>query len=512
MTTTLRGDPDAIGAEDLVVRVGQRDATWLEFDGSIGDLQKFKQVHLVAKFAVADLRHVQSLVEHDLPHVGPIRGGLTLSDRDGTLGIELLRVAGGREGTLEIDFSGGIGHLMERDEIEFDAKIEVKHLSIIGDLFGVDLPPIGPISFSGHMTGHDEELSAHGRARLDETVFIGDLSGSVAPGTRPRLRARIQSKHVHLADVGIEFLPNPSEQNRVEGVDSESWWSGNAPLPFLEWLQVLDADIVLEADRVSGRSGLEVKPLRLVIQLDDGNLVIPDVAAGYQTGTVKLEAQIDARTSVPSFALKGRADNVNLTTLIAQLDEDTESAGLLDVLVDLESRGSALSEIRSNLAGSLRLLLKNGTLASKYGSAFVNNVVKLSLPALIPHRTPQFGCIVAEFQLADGVATVGNLVLDSAKTHVAGSGTIDIGANAFDLELHPKAKKPGVINLAAVVDVSGPLADPVFKPRLHTVPGNVARGLISNVLAPGAALIQPFRSKNEMDALCAKGFPVEPPG
>jgi hypothetical protein len=35
--------------------------------------------------------------------------------------------------------------------------------------------------------------------------------------------------------------------------------------------------------------------------------------------------------------------------------------------------------------------------------------------------------------------------------------------------------------------------------------------LISNVLAPGAALIQPFRSKGEMDSLCAKGFPVEPP-
>jgi hypothetical protein len=43
-------------------------------------------------------------------------------------------------------------------------------------------------------------------------------------------------------------------------------------------------------------------------------------------------------------------------------------------------------------------------------------------------------------------------------------------------------------------DVSGPIAAPVFTARFRTVPGNVVRGLVSNALAPGKALGQPFRS------------------
>ncbi len=78
--------------------------------------------------------------------------------------------------------------------------------------------------------------------------------------------------------------------------------------------------------------------------------------------------------------------------------------------------------------------------------------------------------------------------------------------------LRLKAKQPGLLNLAAVVDVSGPLAAPNFNPRLRTVPGNLARGLISNALAPGAALLLPFRNRAKIDALCTQGLPVEPLG
>jgi uncharacterized protein involved in outer membrane biogenesis len=229
-------------------------------------------------------------------------------------------------------------------------------------------------------------------------------------------------------------------------------------------------------------------------------------------GTVRVEARVGARTSVPSLALKAHVDDLDLATLAAQLKENTESAGLLDALVDLESRGTTPTEIRSNLAGSSRFVLKEAALASQYGSAFVKNVAKVSLPSLMTSRSAHFGCIVADFQIADGVATVDHLFLDSEKAHVVGSGMIDIAADTFDLTLQPKAKKPGVLNVAAIVDVTGPLAAPIFNPRLRTVPGNVARGLISNALAPGSVLLRPFRHRAESDALCAKGLPVEPHG
>ena len=138
------------------------------------------------------------------------------------------------------------------------------------------------------------------------------------------------------------------------------------------------------------------------------------------------------------------------------------------------------------------------------------NVAKVSLPSLVSRRSPHFGCIVAEFEVADGVATVVNLFLDSESAHVTGSGSIDVGADSFDLTLRPKSKKPDLLSVSAVVDVSGPLTSPVFEPRLRTLPRSVARGLFSNVLAPGTALLRPFRSRAEADALCAQGLPTRP--
>jgi hypothetical protein len=435
-----------------------------------------------------------------------------LSDRDDTLGIEMLRIGGGREGMLEVDFKGAIDDLIENNEIEVDMKIDAKHLGVIGELFGVDLPPIGPDSFSGQLTGDDEKITASGRTRLDETVFQGEASGSFAPGSRPKLRVHFRSDHVRLEDVGIEPRSDRSESERVRDKNDAGWWSGDAPLPFFQELLTLDADVTLQVDRLTGRSGFELKRLRLEAHLNDGNLEISAVAEGHQSGALQLEARVDAKTATPNLSLKASVDYVDLATLTAQLKTDSESMGRLDVLVDLESRGSTPTEIRSNLAGSFRFLIKDAALATRYGSSFVKNVAKLSLPSLVTHRSPQFGCIVAELQIANGVATVVNLVLDSANAHVTGSGTIDVGADSFDLRLRPKAKKPGILNVAAEVDVSGPLSAPVFKPRLHTVPGNVVRGLLSNVLAPGAALIQPFRSPAEADALCTQGLPIEPHG
>ena len=80
-----------------------------------------------------------------------------------------------------------------------------------------------------------------------------------------------------------------------------------------------------------------------------------------------------------------------------------------------------------------------------------------------------------------------------------GSGTIDIGADAFDIIMIPKVNEPGLVSLSAAVKVSGPLAAPVFSPQYTSVPMRAARGFVSGLLAPGSALLKPFRKSGETD-------------
>jgi uncharacterized protein involved in outer membrane biogenesis len=506
-SVSIRGNKNTLSADDFAVKIGSRDATWLEATGSVADLANFTGVHLTGEFAGADIRYANPYFDHELPDVGPVRGNATLSDRDGSLGVEELRIGGGREGTLTFDFTGRFDHVLDRDEIGVDAKIEAKSLALIGDLFGVDLPPIGPVAFSGTMNGSDEKFESHGSTQLDESLFIGDWSGSFARGARRSIKAKLRSQHVRLADLGIE--PQPTEKD-VGLANSTSWWSSREQLPF-ELLEFVDADLVLEANRVSGAAGFELEGVRVLVRITDGFMEIPEFTVGYETGTVRTQAVIDASDSFPELALKVEVNDVNLTPLLAQVRQNVEEAGVLDVSIDVKSRGNNPVEIRSNLAGTVRLVARDGALAGRYSREFVTDFATLAVPSILTGRASRFGCVVIDFEIESGVASARELLLESEKISVTGSGTVDIGADAFDIVLVPKVHEPGLVSLSAAVDVSGPLADPVFKPRYSNIPLQAVRGFVSNVLAPGSALIKSLR-KSKDKSPCDRLRPVAAPG
>jgi hypothetical protein len=492
-----------LSADDFAVQIGSRDATWLEAGGSVVDLVSFTGIDLSGEFAGADLRYANPYLDRKLPDVGPIRGNVTLSDRDGALGFENFRVAGGRDGSLTFDFSGRVDDLRDRDEIGIDVKVEGKSLSIIGDLLGVELPSIGPVSFNGHVVGSDEKLESRGTTRLDQSTFAGELSGSFAGRPRPSIHARLRSDHARLSDIGIEPSSETAESEKDDGANAESWWSSDTPLPF-EWLEALDADLALQVDRVSGRAGFAIEGLEISLRLEDGVLEIPEFTVGYEAGTIRTRLHLDVSGSTPEQALAVEINAVHLTPLLAQVRQNVEEAGVLDASFDFRSRGGRVVEIRSNIAGTVRLVSRDGALAGRYSSEFATDFARVAIPSIMTGRSPRFGCIVADFEIEHGVASARELFLESEKISVVGAGTVDIGADAFDIVLIPKVNEPGLVSLAAAVEVSGPLADPVFKPNYTTMPMHLMRGFVSSVLKPGAMLMKRFqksKGKSPCDSL-----------
>jgi uncharacterized protein involved in outer membrane biogenesis len=494
-SVVIRGSASALSANDFKLEIGSRDSTWLEAGGSVADLANFTGVHLTGEFAGADLRYANPYLDHELPDVGPVAGSAILSDRDGSLGVEKLKLSGGRKDTLLFDFSGRVDRVRGRDEIEVDTHLEAASLSLIGDLFGIELPPIGPVAFDGTMNGSDEKIESQGSTKLDESLLIGNWSGSFAGNSRNSIEARLRSQHVRLGDLGIEPHSDDGDAG-VEPANSTSWWSSRDPLPF-EWLDEIDADVVLEADRVSGTAGFELDEVRVSVQLQGGRLEIPEFEVGYESGTVRTQAHIDASGSLPELGLKMDVNAVHLTPLLAQVRQTVEEAGLLDASIDIRSRGNNPVQIRSNLAGSVRLVGRDGALAGSYSSEFATNIAVLAVPSILTGRAPRFGCIVTDFEIDQGVANTRELFVESEQISVVGSGTVDIGRDAFNITLIPEVHEPGLVSLSTAVIVSGPLADPVFSPQYRGMPKQAVRGFVSNLLTPGKTLVKPFRKPKD---------------
>jgi hypothetical protein len=100
-------------------------------------------------------------------------------------------------------------------------------------------------------------------------------------------------------------------------------------------------------------------------------------------------------------------------------------------------------------------------------------------------------CFRAAVALEHGIASVDSFMLKGATETVYGSGKIDLVKGHYDLLLTPTTSQPGLLSVAAQVEVVGPLDDPQFRPVKRTIALSAARSLISTVLRPARAVLSP---------------------
>ncbi|UCE87207.1 MAG: AsmA family protein [Deltaproteobacteria bacterium] len=491
----------ALGIDALQVRMGRRSGSWVDVSGSIGDILERRRISLDVGFGTADLRALGEAFGRSLPPIARIDGSARLSDADGTLGIEDLELRAGERGLVEVRLTAELDDLFGRDEFEVVAELRARDLAVLGAAAELELAPIGPVEFKGRLRGSNEALRATGVAlRVGETRLRGDASGSFVPDERPALRARIESPHVRIADLGFVRRTAAAEPAALVPPEAET-------LPFEE-LRALDLDLELRAKRITGYAGLDVQNAHVTVRLHDGELLIGDAAASYKQGRVRAEAEVDARTPDPHLAVNLDAKAIDLAVLMAQFEEDSEVSGLLDATLGLKSRGATLDALRASLSGNTRVVVRDGTVASKYGRMFVVNLGRAAFPMLRTPKAPRLGCTVAEFEIEDGIATAQTILLEGGEVAVTGAGRIDLVRGVYELRFVPTARDPGLLSVAPQVDVRGPLANPVFRPVTSTLATSLGRGLLSNARRAGLSALRPFRSRNEAlvqgKAACAK--------
>ncbi len=491
----LHARSGALGLEEIAVEIGRPEEIHARVQGSVRQLRELRGIQLRAKVGVPDTQQLAPYLKRDLPPLGALSGSVEFSDSDGTLGIESVEVHA-RGGAFSLELSGAFDDLREIDEIDVSAELRADDLAALGRLFDVSLPPIGPVEFSGRVKGDDEELTASGRVRIDRTEVSGRGLARFADG-RPYIEATLHSPHVHLDDLGIHPETDTSE------VRSRATARAREADP-LEQLRAVDLELALKLDRVSGEAGLDVRDAELRVTLRDGELRL------YLTdspGTALVALLVDARTPEPSFKLKASANGIDIAKLAAQVNADTESAGNLQARIELRSTGATWDAVRAGLEGQIWIRIHDWAVAGRASREFMRSMRLAFLPSSKPPPLQTFGCFVAEAKVEAGVAKLEKLIFDGGNAIVTGSGTVDLARDTLDLRLVPTVRDPALLSISPTVDVSGPLADPVFKPVHRTLATSAARALISGALKPAGALLRPLTRQEEKDPVACE----EPP-
>jgi uncharacterized protein involved in outer membrane biogenesis len=422
--------------------------------GAIGDLLAFRQVDLRSDFTLPTISLLATVDLEPKAELGRVHGDLRLSDADGTMGFDHLTAELRGTDLVAVKAEGSIGDFGGLDDIQLQTRLEVPSPPALAEVLDVDLATLAPLRFEGKLLGHRGRFEADGQARLGRTEVSGLLSGDLR-GARPSFKGQLHSPRVQLADFGLtpagdtQVAPSPSAPERL--FDDRS-------LP-LERLNALDLDLEVQIDAIEGVV-LAIDQATARLTLIDGALEVSPVRFGSAGGRAEVHAEIDAAAPTPAWRLRALADDAQLGEVWRELETQVPLEGELDLELDLRARGRSPRALAASLDGALGLAVERGRIHSRLFGLTTMHPLGWLFARSTRRGYSRLDCVIARFDVRDGVAESQTLLVDTPEAIVTGTGSIDFTRETIDLRMQPRAKHRSLVGLATPFTIRGDLAAP----------------------------------------------------
>ena len=223
---------------------------------------------------------------------------------------------------------------------------------------------------------------------------------------------------------------------------------------------------VLRGKTVSGKlaigalTALRVKleNVKAEIKLADGKLNISPHSANLYGGT--MAGAIGAEANGNRIQVKENIQNVAVGPLLRDYARKDLLEGRGNITFDVHAAGASTLALKRALAGSARLLVKDGSIKGVDLNNPMRNVTS-ALPMKSskhdPSKKTDFSDLSATFAIKNGVAHNDDLKMQAALLRVGGAGNLDIGNNGIDYLAKATLAAGGV---TIPVKLSGPLDNP----------------------------------------------------
>jgi uncharacterized protein involved in outer membrane biogenesis len=459
---TLRDRGKNFTLTDINIATGSLDQPAAQVKGEIGDLLAMKSVALTGKFDVATATLLGMDTATQPNGLGNVHGRFDLSDTDGSIGLEELSAEIEDSKLLSLSIKGLFGDIGRVDDLRMQAALTVPDVYQLGRKFGLDFGQIGSLSFSGEVSGSDEQFHAEGDARIGATEVRGTLSGSFE-GERPTLRAKLYSPLFRLANVGLvpqADAPNPASKGNTPKPAGHMVF-GETPIPF-ELLKEFDLDLDVLFKEVEG-APLQIDNVETQLDVVDGVLRVESHSFNLADGRVDSTLRVDARGVSPKLHLRLTAADVDLNDLLSQVEVNVPLSGKLDLSVDLKAAGQSPRSLASSLRGDLDLAVQRGRVYTNQLRLTTTNPISWLFTDAARKGYSDMNCLILRFKFQDGLADSQSILLDTPNIRALGKGQIDLRKELISIEVSPWAKGKEVAQRGTPFTIEGKLVKPSVK-------------------------------------------------
>jgi hypothetical protein len=462
--TQLTGGASNLLAERVRLNVGAADQPVIRASGSVETALRKQTSTMKISFDVAVADLVAAFGELPPGYLGRLQGSMEVSDVDGSWGLDRFDVKSAQTTLYQVHFTGMLDDVINRDQAEIRLRAEIPNPAALGEAAGLDLADLAPYHMDGVLTLDNARVRYVGAATVGETRTQTVVNGSIKTG-----KPRLQGKFVTL-------------QQEPESAAKSQHLFSREPINF-DVLKKLDLDLAISVDDIVSPD-MSVNSLNGRIVIQDGVLRVAPMQLVAEGGPTDLELEIDARTT-PVITTQITADDQMLGRWIAQLQGEVPVDGYANYHYDLQTRGATPHELAGNLDGSVAIALENLRIPTHYIRALSVDVFGWVLgKAAQDIQYSNLDCVLARFDIKDGVATSRLLAADGPALTVEGRMKLDLGEETIDAVFLPKQKKK-LFSSISPVELSGD----VRNPKVTAIPGRRAITSIGPlVLIPSVAV------------------------
>ena len=223
------------------------------------------------------------------------------------------------------------------------------------------------------------------------------------------------------------------------------------------------------------------------------------MAGGNLVSTIEMDGRQPLIATHADITAKGlHLDQMFPSSTLAGAD-----TGTMGGRARLDGRGNSIAQMLASANGETALIMDGGSVGELMLRLSNLDIANTFLALLGGDKQVPIRCMVGNFKAVDGNFTVKDLVLDTTKVNITGSGNVNFTDESLNLRLVPQSKGFSLASLRGPIVISGTFKNPALRPEMG---GVIARGGLAVALGAATSgigtLIPLLDFGTELDSNC----------
>jgi uncharacterized protein involved in outer membrane biogenesis len=357
---------------------------------------------------------------------------------------------------------GTIARPFDRKEFDLEHEISGKEIEGLAPLIDFAVPLRGEFRAKGRVSARGSRFTYEEDLRIGKTDLKANITVVRQP-PRPTITARIFTRELHLDDVELFY-----EDEDTGPAEDTSRVIPDYTLP-IDALTAADLDLDVKAERIITGIG-DLGDLVSKVNLKDGRFKASLSITGLTGAEISQEFDINAAVKPPLNRIQLTVKDLDYGFYQRKMLDRDLIEGRVDLYVKLSGPGATRRTFLGNADGRITIIAGPGKITGRRLDLWAADL----LPTLLSPRwqrepVTEMNCMVAHIELQDGLAEIEDILLDTRRITIAGSGILDLETEELDVFIAPRPKRASLVSLANPVEIKGTLSQPeVSVARLPT--------------------------------------------